>query len=529
MILEAWRRNLKVSIRIILEASGNIEPYFTISDDKKLHQFSVTRGDLVSVEAKDLTKDKRTAKEYLLNNGVPTPKGKDFDKSVPDSDIIQYANELEFPVVVKPVNGTGGKGVIANIKNEEELEEALRYVRAQLKKPNIIVEQYFEGEDYRLYVIDGEVIGAIKRIKANVVGNGKDTIRKLIYDKNKERMKSPALSNRPIKTDAETDALLKRKNYTFDTVLDEGEIFYLKTKNNVSAGGDSIDVTDEVSENIKKIAIEAANSFPSLPQCGLDMIVNEQKDTGVIIELNSRAHITQHLFPMYGQARDIPSKIMDYYFPETKEYNRKEANQLYIDFDFIYQACLSRNAQEIELPPKPASPIKLTRFLLTNCNYTDKFAKRVRRIAFNHRINGYIKPLTSGNISIIVGGNEQRIKRFENSLRKSAPKYFSKVKITEKNRTTPIKHGFHIITEQSNENTKVENTSEIYFKKYSELKSDYQKLVRKLAKFEQQQKVTELTARQNKQLKKELKKIENSTSWKITKPLRKIGKVNKSK
>lgn len=528
IILEAWRRGLSISIRIVLEASGSIEPYYTISDGKKTHQFSVTRGDLVSVEAKNLTKDKRTTKEYLMRNNVPTPIGSDFDETVPDSAIIEYANKLGYPVVIKPVNGTGGKGVIANIKDEQELAEALELVRIKLKYPKIILEQYFEGEDYRLYVLDGKVIGVLKRIRANVIGNGKDTIKTLIDAKNKERMKSPALSNRPIKVDRETRTLLKRSNYTLDTVLPDGEVFYLKTKNNVSAGGDSVDLTDEVSDRIKSIAIEAANSFPSLPHCGLDMIVDEENDKGAVIELNSRAHITQHLFPMYGKARDIPSAIVDYYFPETRGYNREESSQLYLDYDFIYDACLSRVAQEINLPKKPESPIKLTRYLLTNCKYSERFAKRVKRIAYNHWVSGYIKPLSNGKISIIVGGNQKKLEQFEKSLRTVAPKFFPNVEITEKNRKTPIKHGFHIEAEDAS-NAKSDKGSEIYFKKYSELKADYQKLVRKLAEYEQKERISQLTAKQNKQLKKALRKMENSTSWKITKPLRELGKIKKSK
>lgn len=525
IILEAWRRGLEVNIRIVLEASGKIEPYFSLSDGKKTHQFSVTRGDLVSVEAKNLTKDKRKTKEYLIKNNVPTPKGTDFDETVSDAEITEYANELGYPVVIKPIKGTGGRGVIANIKNEQELVKALEYVRKKLNYPHIILEQYFEGNDYRIYVLDGKVIGALKRIRANVVGNGKDSIRTLIEKKNNERMKSPALSNRPIKIDSETRTLLEQSNYTLDTVLEDGEIFYLKTKNNVSAGGDSVDMTDQISNNIKQIAIEAVNSFPSLPHCGLDLILDEENDTAVVIELNSRAHITQHLFPMYGQARDIPSAIVDYYFPDTKDYNRDEANQLYIDYDFIYDACLSRTAREINLPKIPSSPIVLTRFLLTNCTYTDQFAKRVRRIAFNNHVSGYIKPLKNGNISIVVGGNRSKVQKFEKSLRTAAKKFFNNVEITEKTRKTPIKHGFHI--EQPDEEEK--GTVNTYLKKYSELKGEYQKLIRNLAEYEQQEKMIELTSKQNKNLKKQLRKMEESTSWKITKPIRKLGQLKKSK
>src|SRR5699024_9073152 len=392
IVLEAWRRGLDITIRIIREKSGKIEPYYSISDGKKTHRFSVTRGDFVSRESINSAKNKQSAKKYLVENNVPTPEGKDFAKDAADDDIIQYAEELGYPVVIKPLKGTGGTGVIGNIQNKEELAEALTYVRVTLKSPHIIIEKYFKGHDYRLYVLGDEVIAALKRLRAHVIGDGRHTIKQLINRKNNERKKLPALSKRPIKIDQETRTLLQRQDYSLNTIVPEGEVVYLKSKNNVSSGGDSVDVTDQVSETIKQIAIDATKSFPSLPQAGVDIMVDEENDTGVVIELNSRAHITQHLFPIKGQARDVPSRIIDYYFPETKNYNRKEANKLFLDYDFIFNASLSRKSREIRLPKISKRPIVLRRFILSNFRYTEPFAVRIRRIAYNHWVSGYIKP-----------------------------------------------------------------------------------------------------------------------------------------
>lgn len=532
IIQEAWKRGLSINIRILREASGSIEPYYSISDGIKTHHFSATRGDLVSVEAKELTKNKQTTKEYLLKNNVPTPEGNEFKENISDEEILNYANHIEYPVVVKPIASTGGRGVIANIQNDEELKEALSYVRIKLDSPHIILEKFYEGDDYRLYVLDNQVIGAIKRMRSNVIGNGKDSIKTLIKNKNKKRMQLPSLSNRPIKVDDETRTLLKRKNYTLDSIPDADEVVYLKTKNNVSAGGDSIDVTDQVSENIKSIAIAAANSFPSLPHCGLDMMVNEEEDTGVIIELNSRAHITQHLFPMEGKARDIPKHIIDLYFPDTKDYNQEEANKLYIDYDFIYNACLSRSAAEIYIPKIPSSPIALKRFIISNCDYTDNLGSRVRRIAFNNKVNGYIKPLENGNIAVIIGGNEKHVGTFAKKLKSYIKRLNPAGSIIEKNRTTPIPHGFYIdfnFTTETTNPSAGKNANEVYLSKYSDLKAEYQKLVKKLADYEQKEALMNLTSKQNKQLKKQLKQFETSTSWKLTKPLRNLGKIAKRK
>lgn len=532
IILEAWRRGLNINIRIVREASGKIEPYYTISDGNKKHHFSTTRGDFVSRESIDATKDKQTAKNYLLKNNVPTPIGKSFDENISDSEIVQYAEEIGYPVVIKPLKGTGGRGVIANIKEKEDLINSLKYVRDKLKSPHIILEKHFAGDDYRLYVIGDEVVGAIKRIKANVIGDGKSTINQLVKEKNKRRQKLPALSNRPIKLDNETDMLLKNNGYDRNSIPAKGEIVYLKSKNNVSSGGDSVDVTDQVSENIKQIAIEATKSFPSLPQAGVDLMVNEENDTAVVIELNSRAHITSHLFPMVGQARDIPSKIVDFYFPDSKEYNREDTQKLYIDFDFIYNSCLSRVARDITIPKIAQTPIVLKRHLVTNCSYSTKLANRVRRAAFNNHVSGYIKQLKNGDIAIVSGGNSKRVDKFIEQMKKRILKLEPNAKFIEKKRTSPIKHGFHIESPNITSTTDGPvdlNNPDIYIQKYANLKHDYQRLIRRLAQYEQKERVMEITKKQNFQLKKQITQLKSSTSWKVTKPIRKLGNFLKKK
>ncbi|MFD1385907.1 hypothetical protein ACFQ4Z_03770 [Oceanobacillus oncorhynchi subsp. oncorhynchi] len=526
IILEAWRRGLEVSVYVKNERFVSIEPHYIISNGDKAHHFSSTRGDLVSEHTKELTKNKVVTKEILEKNNVPTPKGKQFGADIDDAEIIQYAAEINYPVVVKPLAGTGGNGVIAGIENEEELIEALTYVRKKLNFPHVILERYFEGEDYRLYVLDNKVIGALKRVKANVVGDGKSTVNELINKKNIERAKLPSLKNRKIKIDDELKNMLRRKGYDLNSVIPEGELVYIKSKNNVSAGGDSIEVTDQLSDNIKQIAVDAVNSFDDLPQCGVDMMIDEEKDTGVIIELNTRAHITQHLFPMKGQARDVPSDFIDYYFPETIDYDRKNAQKFYIDFDFIYNAGMNRNATFVTLPVLPTKALKLTRYVISGCDYTEAFANRVKRIAHNYSVNGYLKPLNNGDISIIIGSSQKKLNSFRNSLERYLKKVGTASKITEKKRTSPIMHGFHI--EEPNKNPdeeKKETTVEKaildkYMKDYAKLKSDYQNAVNRLAKYERDERTLELTQRQNKQLKKRLQQMEESNSWKMTKPIR---------
>src|SRR5699024_11100915 len=108
--------------------------------------------------------------------------------------------------------------VIANIKNHQEFVDALRYVKKDLKYPNVIVERYFVGKDHRIYVVGDKVIGAYTRIPANVIGDGKSNVKQLLQTNMKERNNNPALFQRTIKVDKEMKNMLKEKGYTMESI-----------------------------------------------------------------------------------------------------------------------------------------------------------------------------------------------------------------------------------------------------------------------------------------------------------------------
>lgn len=527
IILEAWRRGLEIDIKIVKQKSNNIAPYYTISNGVKTHKFSVTRGDLVSPKATNIATNKHLTKEYLLKAGVETPFGDNFNDKDTDEEILNYANKSGYPLVLKPVDGTGGKGVIANIQNEEEMIHAIKYVRRQLNNHNVIVERHFEGEDHRLYVVGDEVVGVFKRDPAKVTGNGTDTIETLLNRKNEERRKIPSIQGTPIKVDSETKELLRRLEYTMKSVPKEGEVIFLKSKSNVSSGGEAVDVTDDTTEEMKQIAINATKAIPTLIQGGVDMMIDKENNKGVVLEINSRAHIRTHLYPSYGKGRDIPTAIIDYYFPDTKNYNRENPNKLFIDYDFIYKALISRDAASVKIPKIPSSTIELKRYVITGLEYNKSVTTRIRRLAFNNRINGYIKPLKSGNISVVAGGNNKNIEEFSNQIRRYFNRISKSSNLMEKKRTTPVPHGFHV-TEEEASVTK-EDVLESYYEKYTKLEIEYQKLSKKLAAYEHQKDLIDLTEKQNKELKKRLNHIEKSTSWAVTKPIRLVGQLKRKK
>src|SRR5699024_7652863 len=163
---------------------------FELSDGENKYRYYSTRGSLVAKEAVNICVNKHRTKEYLDASNVPTPKGFEYKGEIENDEIVKKIKQdisLSFPLVIKPTDGTGGKGVIANIRNIKEFEENLNYVRDTLGYKNVIVEEHFHGEDYRVYVVGNEAVAATKRISPNVIGDGVSTIADLIKEKNNQR------------------------------------------------------------------------------------------------------------------------------------------------------------------------------------------------------------------------------------------------------------------------------------------------------------------------------------------------------
>src|SRR5690625_4504056 len=222
--------------------------------------------------------------------------------------MLKYAEQIGYPVVAKPTLGSLGKGVTTNIQSEAELIKAIEHVK-DIGYENIIIEEYFEGEDYRIYVVDGEVVAATKRVPANVVGDGKQTIEKIINEKNKLRNENPYLRTKLIEVDDNLRETLKKQDLGVDDVPEKGKKIYVRNVANISTGGDPVDVTETLPSDIKNIAIDALSSITNFIHGGIDILVDSASQCRVI-EINPTADISMHIFTMEGKQSNILKYII---------------------------------------------------------------------------------------------------------------------------------------------------------------------------------------------------------------------------
>lgn len=533
--LEGWRRGLELSI-IKTKRKGMGLATFELSDGQDKYRFFSTRGNLVTKEAVRICINKYETKKYLEKANVLTPKGESFDDTIENNEIISYANNVGYPLVIKPIDGTGGDGVIANIRNSADFEKSLIYIREDLNYKNIIVEEHFQGEDYRIYVVDNKAIAATKRIPPNVIGDGKSTIETLIKKKNRERIEMKFYRSSLIKVDKELKNYLNENNLNLNSIPQNGERIYLKSKNNVTAGGDPVDATDELSEEVKQIAVSALNAIPGLPQGGVDIMVNHESNVATIIEINSRAHIRLNLFPLEGKGRDIPKAIIDYYFPNTKQ-NLK--SPLYFDFGKVWKELQEGDSKKIKVDNHPSGELKLTRYMLEGDLMLGNFNNKMKQLMLESDLQGYVKYITDDKVSIVVCGGDHGIKKYYDTLNNYLIKLGTQYKIEEHKRKTPIPVGFLIINNRQKNRpelgyfpVRVKDTRKKTNDNFKINKTQRKDRINSKAKKEPVKKSKSKINKNNKSTidyEKEYKKLINSHSWRLTKPLRVIKSKLKGK
>ncbi|OLO42339.1 hypothetical protein BTR23_03720 [Alkalihalophilus pseudofirmus] len=509
--LEGWRRGLTLKWYTI--DSGKFDNMitfgvnppgrlFSLSSKERTHYFFRTRGDKVTNEAVEIGADKDETKVWLSKAGVPVPEGEKFSADATNEEIVQYTNTLEYPVVLKPTNGSLGNGVITNIKDENALRKALVYVRSDLKYGEVIVERYFPGEEYRVYVIEDKVIAAYNRLPANITGDGVHTVEELIELKNQQRRKNARLFSCLIEVGQETEEFVDAAGYTMDSIPKKGEKIFLHEKTNVSAGGDPIDVTDKLPTEIKQIAINAVKAIPGLYHGGVDIIIDKNKpveQSAVVIELNPTAQIGGILFPLKGRARDIPAAIIDYYFPETKGMY-KEQSTIYFDFNTVLEPLQNRSAVEVEVAPAPVGKLYAKKYIVSGAVKRVRYYEWIKKEAVSRGLHGYINHLMSGEIEVIVAGtNKETVNNFRKVFPRK-PEIGEVKKVKEEVYRSPVKVGFEI-----SEGFKTTSLRSV--------ESTIRKMEKELRRIEKGK---------NKMI-KEIDKIKVSRSWRFTFFLRNIS------
>lgn len=268
--------------------------------------------------AVDIAGDKAETKNLLEAAEIPVPKGTVVRT---EEGLREAIESYGYPLVIKPIDGNHGKGNTTNITTEAQALQA--FEAAKHYGRNVIVERFITGYDFRLLVINSKFICAALRTPAAVIGDGVSNINKLIEETNKDPRRGYGHEKvlTQITIDQFTHKMLDDAGYTLETVPKKGEQVLLKPTANLSTGGTSTDVTDEV-HPVNIFMAERIAKIIGLDICGIDIMAPDLRvpiteNRGAVLEVNAAPGFRMHIEPSEGIARNVAEPVIDMLFPKN--------------------------------------------------------------------------------------------------------------------------------------------------------------------------------------------------------------------
>ncbi|WP_071848045.1 hypothetical protein [Alkalibacterium sp. 20] len=286
--------------------------------------FRDMNGPLSSAAMMRIVDDKYLARALIKNENVRTPESI-YLRVFESEEIKAFANKIGYPVVLKPNNLSRGEGVYTNVYSDESLDRHLDKISMLIGNDfeRILIEKQFDGDDYRFYVVDGEVLAVSKRARANVTGDGEHTIFELIQEKNERRSKDRDLKNFLIPTDKTKLGRLFREGRTLETIPQKDEAIVIRDESNIASGGEGIDFTDTVHPKFNELAIKAIQAVPGFHYGGVDVIADditeEPNATNYVLTEIEFSPGPLSMFHWQGEQRDMANPILDFYIKHLDE------------------------------------------------------------------------------------------------------------------------------------------------------------------------------------------------------------------
>ncbi|MBH9553327.1 acetate--CoA ligase family protein [Inhella gelatinilytica] len=253
-----------------------------------------------------LARSKLHTATVLRRAGLPAPQ----HRLVRDeAEAVQAAGQLGWPIVVKPNDQDQGRGVFTELATEAQVRA--HYREARQHSAEILIERHCRGEDYRLTVVQGQLIKVMHRRPAQIVGTGEDTVAVLVerLGQTTENLRAFRRSGTPrVSLDAEALDLLAEQGLAPDTVLAAGQAVRLRRKANISTGGTHALVPlSAVHPDNVSLAVRAAAAL-RLDLAGIDLIAADiaqpwHAQEAVICEVNAQPQLGYRDTP--GLYRDL--------------------------------------------------------------------------------------------------------------------------------------------------------------------------------------------------------------------------------
>jgi len=246
----------------------------------------VSNSDADSQIGKEICGMKHRTSQILCGAGLP---GVENYLASSVDEALAIAKAIGWPVVVKPPHRERSEGVTTLIGTEAELRAA--YDLASEYDQRVVVERHQPGRCYRIYVVGGKMIYAVRRLPQRVTGDGKQTIAELVEEANIKAFVFPPWKRyAPCALNEVAQQTLARQELAFDSVPAEGQHADLRSIDSHDFGGNVENVMDEIHPDNVDLAIRATKLI-GMSICGVDLMSTDiskpwHQNGAVINEMN---------------------------------------------------------------------------------------------------------------------------------------------------------------------------------------------------------------------------------------------------
>jgi cyanophycin synthetase len=267
--------------------------------------------------AVEVASNKELTNRLLHEVGIPVPQSRVVRT---EDAAVSAAARIGYPVVLKPLDGNHGRGVCINLADASEVREFYAIAERESRNGAVIVESFVTGKDYRILVVDNQVVAVAERVPAHVVGDGEHNVQELIDITNSDPRRGVGHEKilTRIHVDSQTNEVLERQGITLEDIPGPEQFVQLKLTGNMSTGGTSIDRTDDIHPDNVEIARQAA-MVVGLDIAGIDFIAEDisrsvRQASGAIVEVNAGPGFRMHTHPTEGHPRHVGRAVVDMLF-----------------------------------------------------------------------------------------------------------------------------------------------------------------------------------------------------------------------
>ncbi|MGJ3230483.1 MAG: N-acetylglutaminylglutamine synthetase [Oceanicaulis sp.] len=297
---EARRRGIGVEV---LDAEGG---FFKLTHGGRSITCRESLSELSNAVAVSRCDDKAVTRRLMVKAGVPVPAQMTLDPAGEDLSEAERFMADHGAVVVKPARGEQGRGVTVGVDTPADLRRAFEAARGE--GGVVLLEEFVEGDDLRVLVINNEVVAAALRKPPEITGDGRRSVRRLVESLSRRRAAATSGESR-VPLDAETERCIRAEGHDWDSVLEPGETIRVRRTANLHTGGALHDVTARLHPDIARSALDAVRAV-EIPVAGIDFIVKAADGPDhVFIEANERPGLANH------EPQPTAERFIDLLFP----------------------------------------------------------------------------------------------------------------------------------------------------------------------------------------------------------------------